>query len=59
MSTTSSSSWPAVRYAAAQSAAGKARRHPGHQVIEQAGMRGTIYAGSGGCRVVVVFHEPA
>ena len=40
-------------------AAGKARRYPGHQVIEQAGMRGMIYAGSSGCRVVAVFHKPA
>jgi site-specific DNA recombinase len=40
-------------------AAGKARRYPGHQVIEQAGMGGMIYAGSSGCRVVVVFHKPA
>ena len=39
--------------------AGEARRYPGHQVIEQAGMRGMIYAGSSGCRVVVVFHKPA
>jgi hypothetical protein len=40
-------------------AADEARRYPGHQVIEQAGMRGMIYAGSSGCRVVVVFHKPA
>ena len=40
-------------------AAGKAWRCAGHQVIEQAGMRGMIYAGSSGCRVVVVFHKPA
>jgi hypothetical protein len=40
-------------------AAGRARRYPGHQVIEQAGMRTMIYAGSSGCRVVVVFHKPA
>ena len=115
ISTTSSSSWPAVRCAAAQSAAassscrsstrardsrcciryglacpaasasvqqlwssssrqqpvhhvtagqpglpaGEARRYPGHQVIEQARMRVMIYAGSSGCRVVVVFHKPA
>ena len=40
-------------------AAGEARRYPGHQVIEQADMGGMIYAGSSGCRVVVVFHKPA
>jgi hypothetical protein len=40
-------------------AAGKARRYPGHQIIEQAAMRGMIYAGSSGCRVVVVFRKPA
>ena len=39
--------------------ASEARSYPGHQVIEQAGMRGMIYAGSSGCRVVVVFHKPA
>ena len=39
--------------------AGEARRCPGHQVIEQARMRGMIYAGSSGCRVVAVFHKPA
>jgi hypothetical protein len=40
-------------------AASEARRYPGHQVIEKAGMRGIIYAGSSGCLVVVVFHKPA
>jgi hypothetical protein len=40
-------------------AAGKARRCPGHQLIEQAGMRGMIYAASSSCRVVVVFRKPA
>jgi hypothetical protein len=39
--------------------ASEAWRYPGHQVIEQAGMNGMIYAGSSGCRVVVVFHKPA
>jgi hypothetical protein len=34
-------------------------RYPGHQVTEQARVRGMIYAGSNGCRVVVVFHKPA
>ena len=32
---------------------------PRHQVIEQARVRGMIYAGSSGCRVVAVFHKPA
>jgi hypothetical protein len=39
--------------------AGEARRCPGHQVIEQSCVRAIIYAGSSGCRVVVVFHKPA
>ncbi len=39
--------------------AGEARRYPGHQVIEQAGVNAMIYAGSSGCRVVAVFHKPA
>jgi hypothetical protein len=38
--------------------AGEARSDPRHQVIEQSGMRSMIYAGSSGCRVVVVFHKP-
>jgi hypothetical protein len=39
--------------------AGEARRDPGHQVIEQARVRGMIYAGSGGCRLIFQFHKPA
>ena len=39
--------------------AGEARRDPGHQVIEQARMRGMIYAGSSGCRLIFLFHKPA
>ena len=38
---------------------GEARRDPGHQVIEQARVRGMIYAGSGGCRLIFQFHKPA
>ena len=39
--------------------AGEARRDPGHQVIEQSRVHGMIYAGSSGCRVVVLFHKLA
>ena len=39
--------------------AGEAWRDPGHQVIEQSRVRGMIYAGSSGCRVVVLFHKLA
>jgi hypothetical protein len=39
--------------------AGEARRDPGHQVIEQSRVRGMIYAGSSGCRLIFLFHKPA
>ena len=38
---------------------GEARRDLCHQVIEQSRVRGMIYAGSSGCRVVVLFHKLA
>ena len=40
-------------------AAGKARRYPGHQVIEQVLVRIIVYRGISGCRVIVLFHKPA
>jgi hypothetical protein len=39
--------------------AGEARRGPFQQVIEQAGVRGIVYAGASGCRVIVLFHKLA
>ena len=39
--------------------AGEARRDPRHQVIEQARVRVMVYAGSSGCRVIVLFHKLA
>jgi len=39
--------------------AGEARRGPRHQVIEQARLRGIVYAGASGCRLIVLFHKLA
>jgi len=39
--------------------AGEARRGPRQQVIEQAGVRGIVYAGASGCRLIVLFHKLA
>jgi hypothetical protein len=39
--------------------AGEARRGPRHQVIEQADVRGIVYAGASGCRLIVLFHKLA
>jgi hypothetical protein len=38
---------------------GEARSGPCHQVIEQAGVRGMVYRGSSGCRVIDLFRKPA
>jgi hypothetical protein len=39
--------------------AGGTRRGPRQQVIEQVGVRGIVYAGTSGCRVIVLFHKLA
>jgi hypothetical protein len=39
--------------------AGEARRGPFQQVIEQVGVRGIVYAGASGCRLIVLFHKLA
>jgi hypothetical protein len=58
----SSSGQQAVRHVAAgqpRVSPGGARRDPCHQVIEQARVRGMIYAGSSsGCRQISLFRKP-
>ena len=52
----------AVHHVAAGQAglpAGGARRGPRQQVIEQAGVRGIVYAGVSGCCAIVLFHKLA
>jgi hypothetical protein len=38
---------------------GETRRAPCHQVIEQAGVRGIVYAGVSGCCAIVLFRKLA
>jgi hypothetical protein len=38
---------------------GEARSDPAHQVLQETGMRVMIYAGTSGCRRIVLFHKLA